>query len=54
MSTLAQDLVVGLVALGAVGYVIRQIVGAFRPDSTDRACEHCNPVGSRPPKPPPR
>ncbi|HUF49098.1 MAG TPA: hypothetical protein VMM93_14875 [Vicinamibacterales bacterium] len=52
MSGLIQDLVVGLVSLGAAVYVARQIVGVFRPESTDAACDHCNVPGEPPPDPP--
>jgi hypothetical protein len=53
---LLQDIVVGLVALGAVAIVARRVVGEFRDEVTDPTCDHCavhQPDAITPPPPQP-
>lgn len=38
---LVQDVIVALVALGAVAVVVRRVVGEFRDDGTEAPCDHC-------------
>jgi hypothetical protein len=38
---LVQDVIVALVALGAVALVVRRVVGEFRDDGAEAACDHC-------------
>ncbi len=41
MTPLLQDIIVGLVALGAALYVLRRVLETVRPESSKEACEHC-------------
>jgi len=41
MSNLVQQVIVGLVALGAAAFVVRKIVDAVRPASEAPTCDGC-------------
>jgi len=38
---LLQDIIVALVALGAAAVVVRRVVGEFRDEGAEPACDHC-------------
>ena len=51
MSTVVQQVIVGLVALGAAGFVVWRIIGAVRPKSAAPTCDACAMHESADPRP---
>jgi len=41
VTPLLQDIIVGLVALGAAVYVLRRVLETVRPEPAREGCEHC-------------
>jgi len=52
MAIVLQQVIVGIVALGALAFVVRRVVQAVRPDAEEPACQACAMHESAdPPKP---
>jgi hypothetical protein len=51
MSNVIQQIIVGLVALGAAGFVVWRIVGAVRPKHEAPGCDACAMHESPAPRP---